>query len=71
MKEIGKIVGLIVIGIALLVGVALLFCIPVWLLWNWLAPALFGLPEITLIQTWGLSLLVSMLFKGASITVKE
>jgi len=30
---------------------------PLWLLWNWIMP-LFGLPNLTLFQCWGLMLLV-------------
>ena len=31
---------------------------PFWLLWNWLIPPIFGLPDITLIQAFGLWLMV-------------
>tara|TARA_R100000030_G_scaffold1029_1_gene1056 strand:- start:236 stop:565 length:330 start_codon:yes stop_codon:yes gene_type:complete len=35
-----------------------LFCalvsLPFWLLWNWLIPDIFGLPNITLLQAFGL-----------------
>ena len=43
---------------ALLLGFVLLF------LWNWLMPAIFGLPVITYWQAWGLILLSHLLFKG-------
>lgn len=61
----------IIIGGTVLVvgGVVLLslFCmIPVWLVWNWLCPMLFGLPSLTLMQAWGLSFLCGMLFKSSS-----
>ena len=36
----------------------------VMLLWNWLLPALFGLPEITLLQGFGLLALGRLLFGG-------
>jgi hypothetical protein len=34
----------------------------VWL-WNWLMPAIFGLPVISFWQAWGLLVLSSILFK--------
>jgi hypothetical protein len=36
----------------------------VMLLWNWLLPALFGWPEITLLQGFGLLALCRILFGG-------
>ena len=36
----------------------------VMLLWNWLLPALFGLPRITLLQGFGLLALGRILFGG-------
>ena len=35
--------------------------LPFWLLWNWLIPDIFGLPEITLLQAFGLWLFVVLL----------
>jgi hypothetical protein len=37
---------------------------PLMLLWNWLMPVLFKLPEITLWQAIGLNLLSTVLFKS-------
>jgi hypothetical protein len=37
---------------------------PLMLLWNWLMPTIFGLPEITLWQSLGLNLLSTILFKS-------
>lgn len=48
---------LIAVGLALLIGG------PLWLLWNWLMPDIFGLPHITFWQAVGLNLLSSILFK--------
>ena len=31
---------------------------PFWLLWNWLIPPIFGLPTITILQAFGLWLLI-------------
>ena len=55
---------LIAVGFALLIGG------PLWLLWNWLMPTIFGLPYITFWQAVGLNILTSILFKP-SVTVKN
>lgn len=41
--------------------VSAVLSVPTWGLWNWLVPELFGLPEISLVQTFGLLLLASCL----------
>ena len=58
--------GLIVsLGIAAMVIIlAILFALPVYWLWNWLMPIIFGLKEITFWQAWGLNVLCGFLFKG-------
>jgi len=43
---------------------------PLMLLWNWLMPVIFGLPEITFWQAIGLNLLSTILFKSTS-TIKK
>ena len=55
--------GYAVLFVILIVFFALLTGIPVYFLWNWLMPEIFGLTEITLLQAIGLSLLCSLLFK--------
>lgn len=50
----------------LFVFVSVLYSVPVMFLWNWICPTLFGLPEITLFQSWGLIFLCSLLFKSNS-----
>jgi hypothetical protein len=57
-----KLLLIIVLWTVTLVVGALVGAIPLWLLWNWLAPDLFDLPAITLLQAIGLSLLVGLLF---------
>ena len=52
--------------VALIFGISLVFSIPVWLLWNWLMPVIFGLKPLTLIQAWGLTFLCSILFKSSN-----
>lgn len=44
--------------------VALLYSIPLYLLWNWLMPTLFNLPTITFLQSIGLNILANVLFKS-------
>lgn len=57
-------------GVALLIGLTLLFAVPTMLLWDWLMPELFGLKEITLVQAWGVNFLCGMLFKNNTSTSK-
>ena len=59
-------IGWVFIGAGIVVLIALLFMIPTWLLWNWLCPELFGLPEISLLQSLGLLLLTGLLFRSSS-----
>lgn len=56
--------------LALVVG-ALLNSLPVYFLWNWLMPELFGLTEITFLQSVGLSFLCGFLFKSNVINKKD
>jgi membrane protein required for beta-lactamase induction len=63
-KRVQKMVG---IAVAAIVGLTLFVAIGgvvVMLLWNWLAPALFRLPEITFWQALGLLALCRILFGG-------
>lgn len=52
---------LYIIGLAILA--VLLFGGPLMILWDWLMPTLFGLPEITFWQACGLQILSILLFK--------
>lgn len=49
---------------------SIILAVPVMWLWDWLMPTLFGLKEITLMQSWGLLLLCGMLFKSHTYTSK-
>ena len=51
--------GFIAVTVFILMG--LLFSVPLWILWNWLMPHIFGLPKLTLIESFGLSVLISLL----------
>ena len=59
-KKIGIVVGFMILGLA---GLFFFGLVVMWL-WNWLMPDIFGLPEITYWQGWGLLLLSCILFKG-------
>lgn len=52
---------LLVIGVLMLA--IILFGAPLMVLWNWLMPTMFGLPEITFWQACGLQLLATILLK--------
>jgi hypothetical protein len=57
---VGKILMMVVIGIAIAFG----FAIGTMYLWNWLIPTLFGGPVLTFWQTVGLLVLSKILFGG-------
>jgi hypothetical protein len=59
---VGKILMMVVIGIAIALG----FVIGTMYLWNWLVPTLFAGPVITFWQTAGLLALSKILFGGFS-----
>ena len=59
---------LIVIGLIMLV--AMLFGLPLQILWNLLMPELFSLPYISFWQACGLNLIAGILFRS-NITVKN
>ena len=49
-----------------ILGASLLAALPAWLLWNWLMPQIFGLPELSLIECFGLLVLVGIFFGTSS-----
>ena len=49
-------------GLAIGLVFALVFGLVVMILWNWLAPAVFGLKEVNYVQAVGLILLMRILF---------
>lgn len=58
------IAGMIIFGIIAIGGLAILFGFVIMWLWNWLMPALFGLPFLTYWQGVGLFILAKLLFGG-------
>ena len=59
----------LVIGILMLA--VILFGAPLMVLWNWLMPTIFGLPEIGFWQACGLQLLATILFKSVISNKKD
>ena len=59
------------LGIITMVLWSLVFAWPFQLLWNWLAPAVFGLGRISFLQAFGLKLLLALLFGRMSIEDKR
>ena len=57
-------IGWIVGGIILAVVLAFIFGYFVMLLWNWIMPALFGLPEIDYWMGFGIIILARLIFGG-------
>jgi hypothetical protein len=59
-----KIIGWVAFGLVAAAALGLALGLPVMWLWNWLMPALFGLPAITFWQAVGLLVLSHLLFKS-------
>lgn len=66
-----KVVTVIFVGIAIMLFVAAFMSLPVMLLWDWLMPMIFGLPQITWLQAWGLMVLCSLLFKSHAVSTRS
>lgn len=61
-SRVRKIVAMSFGGFFLFVFLAFILGFFIMLLWNWLMPTLFSLPEITYWQAWGLFILSKLLF---------
>jgi hypothetical protein len=59
-----KIIGWVVLGLTVAAAIGLGLGVVVMLLWNWVVPALFGLPRISFWQAVGLFVLCHLLFKA-------
>jgi len=69
---ISPMVTLAIIAVSIFFAVGLALSIPMCLLWNWLMPYIFGLPTITVLQAFGLSVLVTLLSpKDLNLTKKN
>ena len=53
--------GILLISAIMFFVIGMGLSIPLCLLWNWLMPFIFGLPKLNLLQTFGLSILISLL----------
>ena len=62
-RNIIRIVGIMLLNLALWTLFSLALAWPVMLLWNWLMPAIFCLPAISFWQAAGIMLLVNILFR--------
>ena len=69
-KKVGIGMVIALLGVLVIGVFALLFALPVMWLWNWLMPAIFGLPTIGFLQTLGLLILSGLLVKGSSVSSK-
>jgi hypothetical protein len=58
-----------VIGVFLIIAV--LMGLPLMILWNWLMPHIFNLPEIGFWQAVGINFLCSVMFKSTSSNTKD
>lgn len=68
MEKFFSLVGVGVLALGLVIVMSL---IPAWLvlvLWNWLMPAIFGLPTIAFWQAFGITILFGILFRSTGIT---
>ena len=56
--------GALLIAAVMILLSALLYALPVWLIWNFLMPKIFGLPSLTIIDAFLLNVLAGILFRG-------
>jgi len=64
--SVAKIIGISILGILGLAAFGFIIGLVVMLLWNWLMPTIFGLPELSYWQAVGLTILSHILLKGPS-----
>lgn len=70
MFNFGKIFGIWIGVIVLMIVLGLLLVFPITWMWNFVMPAIFGLPEITYDQMFILYMLIQILFR-TNITVNK
>ena len=71
MESIMSFILIWLLGIIMMVLWSLVFAWPFQMLWNWLAPAIFGLGRISFLQAFGLKLLLALVFGRISIEDKR
>ncbi len=60
----------LVVALAMIFGVIAVCSILITVLWNWLMPVIFELPEITYWQAFGLTVLLKLLIPHSSSSSK-
>ena len=63
-KFIPNALGAILVTAFFIFAGAVLYALPVWLIWNYLMPRLFSLPALSLLDAFLLNMLAGILFKG-------
>jgi hypothetical protein len=63
MDTIGTIIAGVIIAFVIIAIASILGAIPLYFLWNWLMPIIFGLTQITFLQAIGINFLAAVLFK--------
>ena len=61
----------ILVALITVIVVGLILSVPVMLLWNWVVPDIFNLPQINLGQALGLSMLSCCLFNWGKTSSKK
>lgn len=64
LTAIGTVIGIFLIA-------AVLMGLPLMILWNWLMPHIFNLPEIGFWQAVGINFMCSIMFKSTSSNTKN
>jgi hypothetical protein len=67
MDKLSEKLTLVLAGVLILVFAALIMALPTMLLWNWLMPTIFKLPEITFWQALGLIALAGCIFPKTTV----
>jgi len=57
----------VVMILTVLGGIAVLTVLPLWLIWNWMIPGLFGVPEISIFEALGLIVMARIIFPSSNI----
>lgn len=67
METVAKVIGAVVLGVAVIVIIGLIMSLPVMWLWNaCLVAAIPGIKTIGWLQAWGILILCGFLFKNTS-----
>lgn len=64
-------IGAVLAALVIAFVVSVLLALPIKWLWNWLIPSIFGLRTISVLEAWGLSMLVKLIWPGSTKTDVE